>query len=429
MIEVNQEQAAEIIKSGTNVFLTGNAGSGKTYLIKDFVNKSTKNIALTATTGIAALNIGGETIHRFLSLGISTRPEDAAKIINTWEKRKKSSKPWDKEAWNTLKNLETLIIDEVSMLRRDQFELIDVVLSNVLENSLPFGGVQMILVGDFFQLPPVITPQDKSAFIDLRNPYCFQSGLWHHAKFANICLNTNYRQSDPQFLDVLNKIRIGECDSNTDALMNARLNQKFNSDIQPIKLFPHKKDVAEENMQCLKALNIDVYLSEAEYEGKQYEVDILKKDCPAEEKLFFCEGAQVMMLTNDMENRWVNGSMGIITDVNPVRIKLSDGKTIVPNIFTWERTVHHTKNKKVERKVVAKLTQYPFKLAYATTIHKSQGLTLDYVDLDISNCFAPGQAYVALSRVRELSGLTLKGWSKDVIKVDDKVKKFYKLIE
>ena len=428
MIDINQEQALEVLESGLNIFLTGKAGAGKTYLIKEFARISTKNIAITATTGIAALNIGGETIHRFLGLGVSTRPEDASRIINKWEARKKSGKPWDKEAWNTLKNTSTIVIDEVSMLRRDQFELIDAVLSNVLDNPAPFGGMQIILVGDFFQLPPVVTEFDRSKYRDLKQPYCFQSALWVHGKFTSLNLTTNYRQSDINFLSVLDNIRMGECNEHVDITMRGRLNAQFKSDIKPIKLFPFKKEVAQENKDCLKALNKDVFMSEAEYEGKQFDVDILIKDCPAEEKLYFCEGAQIMMLTNDPESRWVNGTMGIIIDADPVKIKLANNKIIYPTLFTWERIIHKAKGLKIEKKVIAKMAQYPFKLAYASTIHKSQGLTLDYVDLDLSNCFASGQAYVALSRVKDLSGLVLKGWNKKVIKTDEKVKKFYKII-
>lgn len=431
MVEVDQEQALEVLESGMNVFLTGKAGAGKTHVIKRFVQQTKKNVAITATTGIAALNIGGDTVHRFLGLGIATRPEDAGKIISSWEKKKKSSRSWDKEAWALLQNLDTLIIDEVSMLRRDQFDLIDAVLSNVLDNTAPFGGIQIILVGDFFQLPPVVTTYDKRRYPDLSAPYCFQSGLWRHGKFASICLNTNYRQSDGEFLDALDDVRQGECSEETNALMTGRVNKKFESDIKPIKLFSHKADVAEENLNCLKALGEDVLLSEAEYEGKEYDIKVLEKECPAEDRLLFCEGAQVMMLTNDPEGRWVNGSMGIVTSIDPIAIKLDNG-IINPPTFTWERKVNKTRKIKgknvVEQRVVAKMTQYPFKLAYATTIHKSQGLTLDYVDLDISKCFAPGQAYVALSRVRSIEGLILRGWNKNVIKADNAVKSFYRII-
>lgn len=428
MVDVNQEEALEVLHSGINVFLTGNAGAGKTHLIREFVKTSKKNVAVSATTGIAALNSGGETVHRLLGLGILARPEEAYRVINKWEKRKTSPKPWDKAAWNMLKNLDVLVIDEVSMLRRDQFELIDAVLSNVLDNPVSFGGLQVILVGDFCQLPPVVTGHDLASYPDLHEPYCFQSSLWNHGKFTSLNLNTNFRQEDKKFLNILDTIRFGDCPDEVDAVMTSRLDQKFNSNVKPIKLFPYKKDVAYENITSLKALKKDIFMSEAEYEGKQHEVDILKKDCQAEEKLYFCEGAQVMMITNHHENLWVNGTMGIVLGANPMKIELASGGIVYPEAFTWERYVHQNKGKKIERKVVAKMTQVPFKLAYASTIHKSQGLTLDYVDLDLSSCFTSGQAYVALSRVKTLNGLSLRGWDKSVVKADAKVKRFYSII-
>ena len=163
MIDVNKEQALAALESGDNLFLTGNAGAGKTFLISEFIKSSNRSVALTATTGIAALNLGGETIHRFLGLGIATRPEQADRIIGKWESIKHSVKNWDKAKWGVMEGLDTLVIDEASMLRKDQFELIDIVLSNIMENTLPFGGIQVVLVGDFFQLPPVVTTSSTTS--------------------------------------------------------------------------------------------------------------------------------------------------------------------------------------------------------------------------------------------------------------------------
>ena len=428
MLNVDQEDAIKALNTGENIFLTGNAGSGKTYLIKEFAKKSKLNIALTATTGIAALSLGGETIHRFLNIGIANRPEQAELIIKKWMKIKKTSKGWQKEKWAVLKNLDAIVIDEASMLRRDQFELIETVLSSIKDDPRPLGGVQIILVGDFFQLPPVVTGADKTKYSDLVNPYCFQSQLWEQAGFQSICLTTNYRQSDPEFLDVLNNIRIGNVTQEIDDIMLSRIDAKLEAEIEPVKLFPFKKDVAQENLNRLKQIDEDKYISEAEYDGKQFDVNILKKDCPAEERLIFCKGAQIMMLTNDHGNKWVNGSMGKIIGADPLKIKLANGNIIQPSVHKWERVARKLGNR-YSTEVLARMTQYPFKLAYAATIHKSQGLTLDFVDLDLSSCFVPGQAYVALSRVKELKGLKLKGWSKDAVKSDPRVNKFYEIEE
>lgn len=429
MLDVDREDAVKALKLGENIFLTGKAGAGKTHLAKEFAKSSKHNVALCATTGIAALNLGGETIHRFLGIGITTRPEQADQIIKKWARIKRSSKPWDKAKWKIMESIDAIVIDEASMLRRDQFELIEAVLSGVRDNGLPFGGVQIILVGDFFQLPPVVTEYDKKKFKDLKDPYCFQSVLWNFGSFNSINLTTNYRQSDLDFLRILNDIRIGKITDEIEEAMQSRLNQKFDGEIKPIKLFPFKADVATENIECLKKIKSPKYLSEAEYTGKDINVETLKKDCPAEDKLYFCKGAQIIMLTNEPNGKWVNGSMGIITDTDPVMVKLTDGRIVKPEMFKWEKVIHKMVGNKWTQEVVATMTQYPFKLAYATTIHKSQGLTLDYVDLDLTSCFAAGQAYVALSRVRNIEGLSLRGWSKSVIKTDPRVLKFYKIIE
>jgi ATP-dependent exoDNAse (exonuclease V) alpha subunit len=425
MLNVDREDAIKAIKSGENIFLTGNAGSGKTYLIKEFAKNSNKNVALTATTGIAALNLGGETFHRLLSIGITTRPELADSIIKKLHKFKNSKKPWEKAKWKLLNSLDTLIIDEASMLRRDQFELIEIVLGAVKENPKPFGGVQIVLVGDFFQLPPVVTPYDEKQFADLCEPFCFQSVLWKYGKFCSINLTTNYRQSDKKFLKTLDKIRIGKIDKDIDKTMESRINKKSSLNVQPIKLFSHKVDVKDENIQCIKKINEPKYLSKAEYTGKSYDVDIIKKDTPADDKLYFCKGSQIMMLTNEPKGKWVNGSMGIITGIDPVIIKLANGSVVSPEQFKWERIVYKVKNNKWTKETVASMKQYPFKLAYATTIHKSQGLTLDCVELDLASCFAPGQAYVALSRVKSIDGLNLKNWTRKTVIADPRVIKFY----
>jgi ATP-dependent DNA helicase PIF1 len=416
------------LKSHQNVFITGSAGSGKTYLASKF-GETSPNTIVTATTGIAALNIGGETIHRFLGIGTCARPEEAGKIIGKWERIKSSRTPWDVARCNIMKNLSTLIIDEVSMLRRDQFELIDVVLSNIKDNPLAFGGIQIIPVGDFFQLPPVVTTTDAYRYKDLKEPFCFQSDLWAQASLESFNLTSNYRQGEGEFLDALEQIRIGKISKDVEDLFKSRVNITLNIPMEPVKLFSHKLTVGKENIDCLKQLPGEKYVSEAEFRGKEYDIDVLKKECPAEVSLYFCKGAQVMMLTNDLAHKWVNGTMGIIRETDPLSIQLSSGLTVLVDLHTWERTVPHIdpKTGDVTSVKVAEMMQYPFKLAYATTIHKSQGLTLDYIDIDLSNCFAPGQAYVALSRAKTLEGLRLRGWNKNSIKVDKRVLDFYGL--
>jgi ATP-dependent DNA helicase PIF1 len=416
------------IRSGDNVFITGSAGSGKTYLASEF-GRTHSGVAITATTGVASLTVNGETIHRLLGLGISSRPFEAAKILGKWDRIKKSTMPWDRNKWALINNINTIVIDEISMLRRDQFELIDIVLSSIRDTPIPFGGVQMVLVGDFFQLPPVVTTYDINKYPDLKDPYCFQSEIWNQSGFESFNLTSNYRQSEGEFLDALELIRVGIVTDEVEDILKSRVNADLNIPMDPVKLFSLKADVSKENLECLKKLPGDKLLSEADFSGKKYDCDILAKECPAETKLYFCVGAQVMMLTNDPAGKWVNGTMGIIRKVSPVQIQLSNGRMVTVEESTWERHVPKINkiNKKVETEKVATMKQYPFTLAWATSQHKSQGLTLDYVEVDLSKCFVPGQAYVALSRCKTLEGLTLRSWDKKYIKADPKVRNFYGL--
>jgi ATP-dependent exoDNAse (exonuclease V) alpha subunit len=422
----NSDKILPILKSGRNIFITGGAGSGKSYFITKYAKSSLRTVALTATTGTAALNIGGETIHRLLGIGISSRTHDLEKIIKRWEKIKKSDKPWDVARWDYLVDIDTIIIDEVSMLRRDQFELIEAVLSNILESYLPFGGKQIIISGDMLQLPPVVTNSDLQRYPDLRNPFCFQSPIWSQAKFESFNLITNYRQGEGKFLTALENIRIGNVDDEIDQMMLARVNASFdNAIVNPIKLFTHNYKVEEENINAIKKIPHDKYLSEAIFAGNKYDIEIFKNECIADQKLYFCKDAQVMMITNEMSGKWVNGTMGIIVNADPVEIKLSNGKVVLVGLHEWKRTVSRIKNDRIHEETKASLKQLPFKLAYAATTHKTQGLTLDYAEIDLSNCFTHGQAYVALSRVRNIDGLKLLGWNPKVISANPKVLEFY----
>jgi len=420
----------DAIDEGYNVFITGSAGSGKTFLASQFASNTTKVAALTATTGIAALNVGGDTLHRVAGIGIACRQFEADKIIAAWYRRAKGKYASDLERWDLIQKLEVLIIDEVSMLRSDQFDLIDTVFSAVRNNHLPFGGVQLVLVGDFFQLPPVVTNYDLKRYPDLKKPFAFQSDAWKHAGIKAFNLSTNYRQGEGDFLNALEQIRVGNITQEASDLFNSRLNAKLTGGFDPVRIFPHRKTAQDENMRRLKSLPASKMMSEAEYTGSGKDVESLQKECPAEDKLYFCLDAQVMMLTNDVKNRWVNGSMGTIEaideDGNPT-IRLSNGSTIMVEYHTWEKVRHVVKKGKVETKKLATMKQFPFKLAYASTIHKSQGLTLDFVDMDLSDCFTHGQAYVALSRARDISGLTLRGWNPKAITANPDVLKFYGL--
>jgi ATP-dependent exoDNAse (exonuclease V) alpha subunit len=420
-----QQEALDALKNNGNYLLSGGAGVGKSYVIDKFHNTTTKNVALTATTGVAALNISGETVNRFLSLGISSRPFDLPKLFGTWDKIRKSSMVWDKNRMAVMKKLDAIVIDEVSMLRRDQFELIDALLSHIRKDSRPFGGVQILAVGDLLQLGPVITDQDLKNYPDLKDPYCFQSDSWKFGAFETLNLTQNYRQSSGEFLNALNEIRLGQVSDITNDLLESRVGVKLETDLTPVKLYSLNRMVEQENLRKLEDLTDEKTHAKAIFTGKEFDVEQLKKDCPAEEMLSFCVGAQVMMLVNDVEGKFVNGTMGIIENVKPVKIRLSTGKTVEVEPYTWEKTKHEVKGNKVASKVVAEMVQYPFKLSWAVSIHKSQSITLDFVELDLGSIFAAGQAYTGLSRVRTLEGLKLLGYNRKSIKADPRVLKFY----
>jgi len=421
----DQTVALEALDSGQNVFLTGAGGCGKTYTTKQWIEQTGRKVAVTATTGVAALNLGGETIHRFSGIGITPRPELAPGVISQWTRRR-FGKWRDRDRWDVLQRVDTIIIDEVSMLRRDQLELIDKVLRGVRDKDVPFGGVQMVCVGDFFQLPPVVTSMDASTFPDLVRPFCFQSKIWDG--FADIELTKNWRQSDNHFKSILEMIRYGQITPEVrDALEAAREN-KPDMNVVPMRLFPFRRDVDAENHAQLAALPGGYRESVAEFSGSPGWGEALKRESPADEILLLKEGAQVMMLVNDCENgQWVNGSMGVVRSIEEgsVTVDLANGNTVVVGKHTWEKNEQVLDGDELVTKVLAGLTQYPLKLAWASTIHKCQGLTLDAIETDLTGCFTHGQAYVALSRVKSLEGLVLRGWSDETIRASADVVRFY----
>lgn len=423
----NHEAVLTALDSGVNCFLTGSAGSGKTTLIGRFVKETNRKAAICATTGVAAIQVGGETIHRFLKLGISCRPPEARKILAAWSRIRSSGKPWDRAKWNTLRTIETIVLDEASMMRRDQFELIDRVLRGLRKRNQPFGGIQIILVGDMCQLPPVVKNEELEHFSDLEEPFTFQSKAWDEAGFESFNLTTNFRQGSGQFLTALEEIRWGKVSDETDDMLSSRVKVKLDTDIKPVSLFTTNKSVETHNKKHLAKLKTQKFKNSATFKGKDFDVSILKKDCLADEELLYCEGAQVMMLNNDKNSRWVNGTIGIITRCwdKSVKVLLSNGKEEIIEKHEWERRVPEVVKDELEFKVTASMEQFPFKLAYASTIHKAQGLTLDFAEMDLREAFAPGQTYVALSRVRSLEGLTLKGWNKKSVFADSAVLDFY----
>jgi ATP-dependent exoDNAse (exonuclease V) alpha subunit len=391
----DQERAREVIAEGHNVFITGKAGTGKSTLLRD-LRKEHPDMVVCAPTGMAAINVGGQTIHSLFKINPKiVDPEDLDEIYG-----------WRADALRATKRV---VIDEISMVRADMVSLIDARLRAVTGSSRPFGGKQMILFGDMFQLPPVARAPELVSYLDnmFGGPYFFLNPLVQEADFRLVELEKVYRQSDPRFINILNDIRAGEDLSGALDQLNALLTVETPDDAVVLTATNYGADKINE--AHLVALEGDFHSKRARINGTFPE-----SMYPTEEYLVLKEGARVMTLKNG--EGYVNGSLGVITTIgdNSIYVELEDGgNTVEINPVRWENvryTVQKGKKMKLGLDVVGEFMQYPLRLAWAMTIHKSQGQTFDRVHVDIgSGAFAHGQTYVALSRCRSLEGLTLGG--------------------
>ena len=406
----SQKKALECILSGKNVFITGQGGCGKTHLINYFVKhyKTGRNIAVTSTTGTSALHIHGTTLHSWAGIGLGK-----GSVCSIVSKIKRKS--YLKNRWLDVK---ILIIDEISMLSPELFDKLEKIAKMIRKNDKPFGGIQLVLTGDFCQLPCV--DSDK---------FCFEADTWDLCINKVICMTENLRQTDTEWQECLSEIRMGELSDKTKKLLRkcAKKKIKYLEGIIPTTLFPLNADVEEINNQYLEQLcekhgEVNDYEMEVELYNKKciQKLAKFKKDCPAMETLSLTIGCQVMLLWNlDLEQGLVNGSRGIVMrfiDDLPL-VKFLDGQTRLIDYHIWEF--------EEEDKKIASIEQIPLKLAWAYSIHKSQGCSLDYVVTDLSNIFEYGQAYVALSRVRKSSGLFIHNLRFNKIKADPLAKQFY----
>lgn len=424
--------ALEIIgNSRKNLFLTGEAGTGKSTLLNYFRKTTTKNIAVLAPTGVAALNVEGQTIHSFCGFGPDITLQKVKKLAP------------DAPKFKLLQKLDTLIIDEISMVRADLLDCVDKFLrQNGPTKDQPFGGIQMVFIGDLYQLPPV--DKDFNAgngLIKMYNsPYFFDSPAFKRASFEYITLKTIYRQKDQVFKDVLNAVRNNAVSQEHLTILNARAESgetKFKFEKFAIYLTPHNARARQVNNFFLEKLPSELKTYEGNADGSFED-----REAPTDLNLQIKIGAQVMMLNNDFQKRWVNGTMGKIKGVVPasepgsspedeleylpeddfysqekspssdsIIVELETGETVYVKPHTWEmfKFVLDSRTQKVDSRTTGTFTQYPFKLAWAVTIHKAQGKTFDKVYVDLSTgTFAHGQLYVALSRCRTLEGLFLK---------------------
>ena len=402
-----------------NIFLTGKAGTGKTTFLRGLAANPTKRMVILAPTGVAAINAGGQTIHSFFQLEFGPQiPDDANDISNSAGRdaiHRVSAVQYQKFSAVKLKiirSLELLVIDEISMVRADLLDAVDAVLRRVRRNEKPFGGVQVLMIGDIHQLAPVAKPEEWTLLQDYyKSVYFFDSHVLTKAPYCCIELEHIYRQEDRKFIDILNKVRNNCLDSESLAVLNSH----YHPDFEPadedgyITLMTHNRQVDEVNESKLNALNTKLLKFEAKVFGNFPETSY-----PTKAELELKIGAQVMFVKNDPspEKQYFNGKIGRIVSYDEesgLEVRCGD-EVIEVSPVTWSNFEYriNEETKEIEEKEVGSFTQIPLKLAWAITIHKSQGLTFDKLILDASLAFAHGQIYVALSRCTSLEGLVLK---------------------
>lgn len=389
--------------TGRSIFLTGKAGTGKTTFLKTVVERSRKRSVVVAPTGVAAINAGGVTIHSFFQLPFSPF------LPNT---HIKSKFDFSRDKRRIIASIDLLIIDEISMVRSDLLDAIDAVLRRFRNRYLPFGGVQLLMIGDLQQLTPVVTPEDEALLNSYYDtPYFFGSKALAQTEYVTIQLDKVYRQQDDTFISLLNHIRIGKPTKEDIDLLNSRSRPGFvpRPDQDYIRLTTHNRFADQYNETELERLTTPKHLYTATIEGTFPEYSY-----PTNDTLELKVGTQVMFVKNDPsgDHLYYNGRIGHVTylDDRTIRVRCpGDFSDIEVERLTWENAQYtlNPETNEIETKIQGTFSQYPLRLAWAITIHKSQGLTFDHAIIDANRSFAPGQVYVALSRCRTLEGMVL----------------------
>lgn len=414
-------QAMAVMEDSTaHCLVTGKAGTGKSTLLQYFRAQTKKQVAVVAPTGVAAVNIGGQTIHSFCGFRTDITPEKARKAGRRAAQR-------EEELYLTL---QTLVIDEISMVRADLFDCLDHFLRAARHKPrVPFGGVQLVMIGDLYQLPPVVTREAREIFTTAyASPYFFDAPVYAALTVELIELEKIYRQQDTAFIALLNAVRNNSITPEQIAQLNARYLPHFVPEASAyITLTSTNQAAATINAAHLQALRGRAMHAEAEVDG-----EFGREQFPTEANLSLKVGAQVMLLNNDVAGRWVNGTIGAITALRPeaatVVVKLETGATVEVGPYTWHvyQYVFDAAQRRLQTEARGAFTQYPLRLAWAVTIHKSQGKTFDRVVIDVGRgTFASGQMYVALSRCRTLEGIVLRQRLRPQhVRVDYRIQRF-----